>query len=340
MQQWYQCPRCGAPVAFGCRFCTNCGTQLNWPTQQQTQPPPVYQQSQQQWNYSYRQPRKEPKKASSSLISCLGLIGIVFLIGGAIFALRGPAPIQPPPVTERQPEYIQQYENRHPPVKIKTALTERQVHLSNNSDAKAVSFAELKTFIRQDDTSEKPYFLMHCVDFAEQLHNNAERAGIKAAFVGVNFVGEEIGHALNAFKTTDRGLVYIDCTGEKLKFTSLTTIEGKKVPLLDKPNPGEWDKVAYIEKGKQYGTINIDKAESLDYGFYVEYAQNCQKMVDDFRNEADAFNRALGGRTTLAEPEYSKFKAWEAELIKKERTLDELGLFEPLGIVETVKIYW
>lgn len=43
MQQWYKCPNCGAPVAFGVRFCGNCGTQLNWPTQQ-TQPPPVYQQ--------------------------------------------------------------------------------------------------------------------------------------------------------------------------------------------------------------------------------------------------------------------------------------------------------
>ena len=88
MQQWYQCPRCGAQVAFGTRFCTNCGTQLNWQTQQQTQPPPVYQQPQQQWNYGYRQPRKEPKKTSSSLIGCLGLIGVVLLVLGGSFALN------------------------------------------------------------------------------------------------------------------------------------------------------------------------------------------------------------------------------------------------------------
>jgi len=44
MQQWYQCPRCGAQVAFGARFCGNCGIQLNGPTQQQPQPPPHYQQ--------------------------------------------------------------------------------------------------------------------------------------------------------------------------------------------------------------------------------------------------------------------------------------------------------
>lgn len=38
MQQWYQCPSCGAPVPFGNRFCGNCGQQMNWPTQQQTEP--------------------------------------------------------------------------------------------------------------------------------------------------------------------------------------------------------------------------------------------------------------------------------------------------------------
>ncbi|TRZ94189.1 MAG: zinc-ribbon domain-containing protein [Dehalococcoidia bacterium] len=44
MQQSYQCPNCGTQVAFGVRFCTGCGTPMNWPTQQQMQPPPTYQQ--------------------------------------------------------------------------------------------------------------------------------------------------------------------------------------------------------------------------------------------------------------------------------------------------------
>ena len=37
MRQWYQCPSCGAAVAFGVRFCGNCGMQLAWPEQQQIQ---------------------------------------------------------------------------------------------------------------------------------------------------------------------------------------------------------------------------------------------------------------------------------------------------------------
>jgi tetratricopeptide (TPR) repeat protein len=39
MSQRFSCPNCGAPVAFGARFCGNCGTQLNWPAQGQVQPP-------------------------------------------------------------------------------------------------------------------------------------------------------------------------------------------------------------------------------------------------------------------------------------------------------------
>lgn len=45
MSQQFSCPSCGLPVAFGSRFCGNCGTELNWPTQQ-PQPPLVYQHQQ------------------------------------------------------------------------------------------------------------------------------------------------------------------------------------------------------------------------------------------------------------------------------------------------------
>jgi hypothetical protein len=34
VSQQFSCPNCNAPVALGVRFCGNCGTQLNWPTQQ------------------------------------------------------------------------------------------------------------------------------------------------------------------------------------------------------------------------------------------------------------------------------------------------------------------
>ena len=352
MQQWYQCPNCGTPIAFGVRFCGNCGTQLNWPTQRM-QPPPAYPEQlqqtgwgqqqgtrggyQQQVGYGQGVERAERKKTNPWLIGCLGVIAVVVLIIVASFALREPDST----ATTLPEEFIQQYENKQPPCLIASG---KQVHLSNNPDAKDVSFAELKSFIREDDTDEGLYLQgrRDCVDFAEQLHNNAERAGIKAAFVGVNFVGEEIGHALNAFKTTEEGLIYIDCTGMTLDLKLESVIEGVKNKLQN-------DAVAYIEKDKQYGCISIDKAELLDYDFYVEYTQDWQKldgMIDDYNNEIDTHNRALGGRTTLAEPEYSRFKAWEAEIEDRRQSIlelaDKLGdsRFKPMGIVEAVGIYW
>lgn len=42
MQQTCSCPYCGAQVVFGVRFCTNCGTPLSWPGQQEVQPPRVW----------------------------------------------------------------------------------------------------------------------------------------------------------------------------------------------------------------------------------------------------------------------------------------------------------
>ncbi len=86
MQQWYQCPRCNAPVSYGAQFCNNCGQPLTW--QQQQQPPPQqpvqtpnYQQpgQSQPWDgRAYQQHHEETKhngKAAASMV--LGIIGLV-----------------------------------------------------------------------------------------------------------------------------------------------------------------------------------------------------------------------------------------------------------------------
>lgn len=46
-----------------------------------------------------------------------------------------------------------------------------------------------------------------CINFAVDLHNNAEKAGIRCAVVDDNN-----GHVFNAFYTTDKGLVYSDAS--------------------------------------------------------------------------------------------------------------------------------
>ena len=75
MQQTFRCPNCGAPVAYGAKFCGNCGTPLNWqPTQPQMQPPPVYQQ-QQQWGITIERISPKSRLAATLLAWFLGEFG-------------------------------------------------------------------------------------------------------------------------------------------------------------------------------------------------------------------------------------------------------------------------
>jgi hypothetical protein len=51
-----------------------------------------------------------------------------------------------------------------------------------------------------------------CGDFAEEFHNNAEIKGYKCGWVFVDLENDPEDHACNVFNTTDRGLVFVDCT--------------------------------------------------------------------------------------------------------------------------------
>lgn len=129
------------------------------------------------------------------------------------------------------------------------------IELINNPNATDPTYARLVSFIEQDPTDRYSYIFgppkaaYVCSDFAEDVHNNAEAAGIRAAWVGIDILGDSEGHALNAFRTTDVGLVYIDCTGEGLW-------------SMSRSQSGSWDKRAYVKIGKQYGVKVITEAKS------------------------------------------------------------------------------
>jgi len=169
--------------------------------------------------------------------------------------------------------------------KILVGADGEPIELINNPNATNPTYAMLVDFIKEDSTDEHLYsiFSYVCSDFAEDVHNNAEAAGIRTAWVSIDFEGNDEGHALNAFETTDRGLVYIDCTGEG--FESL--LSGHST---------SWDDVAYVEIGKEYGLLPIDRAESLSYSFYEEYErkwQEYEKLVSDYNDEVTLYNQAV-----------------------------------------------
>ena len=203
------------------------------------------------------------------------------------------------------------------------------IELINNPDAINPTYAQLTAFLLEDTTDDNAYIeyglkAYVCADFAEGLHNNAEVAGIKAAWVGIDIEDNEEGHALNAFETTDKGLVYIDC-------------------MLD-------DTVAYIEEGKPYGTISIDKVESLQYSFYEKYRQKIQEFetrLEAFNSEVEQYNQEISGKTyIIGSTESARIAAWKDRLEEEEQALDrlveELGdnIFEHIGIVEYIYIHW
>ena len=94
------------------------------------------------------------------------------------------------------------------------------IELINNPAATNPAYGELLVFIKKDITDwysyivDPPEVAYTSGDFAEDVHNNAEAAGIRAAWVRIDIDGENREHACNAFETTDMGIVYIDCTGK------------------------------------------------------------------------------------------------------------------------------
>ncbi|MFC2047909.1 hypothetical protein ACFLSK_00580 [Chloroflexota bacterium] len=133
--------------------------------------------------------------------------------------------------------------------------------INNNPIATNPTWTELKAFLRSDQTDNRQYSLdsFNCVSFAEMLHNNAEDAGIKSAFVSLRFEDEPIGHALNAFKTADKGLTYVDCGG------------GTASDILLYGDDIERDKIAYVKKGQRYGMLSMNRAVSPEYSYYKKH---------------------------------------------------------------------
>jgi len=210
------------------------------------------------------------------------------------------------------------------------------IKLYDNAAAVNPSWEELKSFILLDDTDNHVYregsFV--CTDYAAILHNRAEAAGITSAYVNIDFVGDTPGHALNAFQTTDRGLVYIDCTGKGL----LDVHSSENASGSDIANH---DKVAYVQEQSEYGVISIEQATSFEYSYYEQWNSKWQEYEDllDTYNETvrthnalqnsinekiAAFNEQLGGRESVPQDEYDRLKAQEEEINDLQADLDEI----------------
>lgn len=197
------------------------------------------------------------------------------------------------------------------------------------------TWLELKQFLEHDDTDTLLYDedSFDCDGFAITLRDRVSRFGYRCAFVGVSF-GEVVGHALNAFETTDQGLVYIDNV--------------------------KHDAIAYVEIGQPYGVISLDAVKSeyvncdgspnefwgtltwrshdnpFSYDYYVRYRQR----LEFFEQSIDAYNTAVGeynkGSRTWSS---SQLDGWLENLETLEQDLGST-FYEQMGIVENIEVYW
>ena len=269
---YYTCIRCNSFVDPSFKFCTNCSTSLNWVVKPRAYllPPLALAPP------STSRPKYGVVLPVAMTVLILGLAVASYLLYR--FSLGGPlVPVgyesYQEPSAASEPYVMappdSQYSGNPPYVK----RPGERIYLINNADASNVSFEALKAFIISDQTDKDLYRpgRRMCGYFAETLHNNAERAGIRATVVIVEFEDGSVPHALNAFETTDRGLVYIDCTGAR---RSPADFEEWVYKLF---YPMGQDRMAYVMKGKEYGTILLEDAESTQYSYYAGYSKSWKK---------------------------------------------------------------
>lgn len=173
------------------------------------------------------------------VLAVLMLMGIPLALPGAPAPTHTPLALGPTPTPQLGPGPSLQCSTIEIEIDgvtyVQVGADGHEIRLCNSSTAADVSWSQLVAFLEDDRTDETPYQegVFVCADFAERLHNNAELQGISAAWVGIEFYELDTGHALNAFNTTDRGLVYIDVTNVGIapcSSDSLATVaEGQQI---------------------------------------------------------------------------------------------------------------
>jgi hypothetical protein len=96
------------------------------------------------------------------------------------------------------------------------------------------TYDQAVTFMKQDSTDQNKYVdpTYICSHFARDVCNNAEARGIRCAFAEIRY--KDGGHALVAFNTIDKGLVYFESQTDEVA----RPIIGKRLYQCIEPRPG------------------------------------------------------------------------------------------------------
>ncbi|MFC2034819.1 hypothetical protein ACFLUJ_01700 [Chloroflexota bacterium] len=100
--------------------------------------------------------------------------------------------------------------------------------VSTRVELRNPTYKELREFLTHDNTDSNLYIPGEyaCFDYTAALNNNAEVNGIRTAYVRIRF--GEWAHALVAFETVDRGLVFVEPQSDK----EVRLVVGEPYPWL------------------------------------------------------------------------------------------------------------
>ena len=305
----------------------------------------------------YRHHSVAYEKRGFPFLKVIAVFILFALIGSIVIAIMPGNNNADIPPSEDHPYW--EYSNEQPP--YSETQYGGQIHLINNKMATDPIWPELAEFLFADKTDEKTYdeHSFTCGAFAEEVHNNAEAAGIKAGWVAVDFEDGGIGHALNVFDVEPWGLIYIDCTSSYNSDISYIT------PTLYEPEPlNNFDKVAFVEEGKEYGSISLEvwNENPNTYENYKEQWGKYESAIDEYNKEVEHYNELLdeynnlydrcGGHADYNDecivlgPLYDTVQKYptrlDNQLSQINRQYEWLGdyWYEPLGIVQDIEIWW
>jgi hypothetical protein len=250
----------------------------------------------------------------------------------------------------------------------------KSMNIKNNPDAANPSWEQLVAFLEQDTTEKIRYWdfidipkygyytisqleekrknelgipenetpeNFVCCEFANLLHDNAEANGIKAAVVAIHATGEDYAHLLNAFETTDMGLVYIDCTGAEdcNGFDKVSYIKkGEDAFGFELQDNTLWDNARLLEQKQLWDEYNTGveqcyaEFEKIDYYKWMRFPRKVELRA------VVAALTPTGGALYVPAEAYYKLALWSERLLKLSEQL--IPIFEIKGTVTKVEIYW
>lgn len=250
-------------------------------------------------------------------------LALVVIMASVVSPFVGATPIAGPEEGQETDSDGAQYDQQPP--YARTPWGGDRVHLTNRDYASDPTWEQLLAFLRADRTDERQYdpLTFPCGAFAEELHNNAEARGIRAAWVVIAFEGDDQTHALNAFQTTDRGLVWID--------SSPSWFEPYSTPRNDYDAAQGSDKVAHVAVGAEYRLVGSHVAADFDYPYYSGYRE---ERIERTTTQGLYYDdMAEGGQA----PDSSPYIQTLSERLGGDAPIPYWG---SLGTVADIEVYW